>query len=356
MISVLHIDTGRIFRGGQRQVYLLLKNLQYGEIRHYLACPQESPLRKKAASFVQDYFSLSKSNFGRIFQKGKLDSFISKNNIQLIHAHDSHAHSLAALLKRKSNFLRLIVTRRSAGHIGFTGRAKYLLPYIKYIAISRYIQNLLQEGGVPASSIAIIPDMIEPILEFVSSEKKPNSPRKIISVGVLDRGKGFDIVLSAINLLRNERDDFRLALLGDGRERRNLERFIAERHLFDIVDIMGWREETSTFLKEADLYLSASSSEGLGIALIEAMGAGLSVVASDIPPYRELIDNGYNGMLFESGNVDSLVEKLRYALDNPELMTVMGKCSYKKALEFRAGLIVERIYRLYCETANKSLK
>src|SRR3972149_12249145 len=125
MIRVLHIDSGRIFRGGQEQLYLHLKHLGKFGVEQYLACSLRSGLQAKSQDFMKNYWALSESNLGRFFQRNGLASFIRTNEIQLIHAHDSHAHSLAVLLKSTLNDIRIIVTRRSSGPIGFGSRTKY---------------------------------------------------------------------------------------------------------------------------------------------------------------------------------------------------------------------------------------
>jgi glycosyltransferase involved in cell wall biosynthesis len=353
-MRIMHIDTGRLFRGGQKQVYLLIRNLKKQGATQYLACPDDSSLRQKTADLVDGHFPLAGSNLGRLFQKGKLHHYLKDNKIDLIHAHDSHSHSLAALLIRKEDNFRLVVTRRSSGAIKFGSKTKYLGRRIKFVAISEHIKNQLLTGGVPVEEIEVIPSMID-AEQFETPDRVfnfsayPNQKKIIISVGAFDDKKGFLDALRGISCLREKRQDFTYILVGDGPQRRELEKFITMNRLADIVNMPGWQENPENVHSIAHIFLAPSHEEGLGLALLEAMASGLPIVASDIAPHKELIVDRLNGLLFPTGDALKMAEKIELILENSQLASELATAARTKAKNFSDDIVHEKIYRLYCE-------
>lgn len=356
MIKVLHLDTGRLFRGGQEQVYLHLKHLGAFEVKQYLACPETSRLKQRGTEYMSGYFPLAESNLGRILKRRELTSYIQRNEIQIVHAHDSHAHSLAIFLQRAQPEVRVVVTRRSSGRIGWGSRTKYRRHGIVFIAISETVRRDLREGGVNDSEIALIPSMID--LNEIRSHSGIRTDNasfsgeiNLISVGAMDKEKGFiDAVKAVKRLFENKPSlDLKYILVGDGPEKRKIADFISGNGLADIVNMIGWSDEPSSFLKKGNIYLAPSHREGLGIALLKAMGAGMAVVASDISAHRELVQEGQTGLLFPCGDSEAMAGMITGLLENRPLREKLSQNAEKTAAKYDAAVTSEKIYRLYCK-------
>jgi glycosyltransferase involved in cell wall biosynthesis len=352
-MRLLHIDTGRIFRGGQKQVFLLIRNLKKKNVTQFLACPENSPLRKKTADLVDGFFPLASTNLGRLFQKGKLHHFIIENKIDIIHAHDSHSHSLMILIKQKEDTFRLIVTRRSSGEIKFGSKTKYLKHKIHYIAISEHIKGQLLSGGVGPDQIAVIPSMVD-AEQLETAERTfnfsafPKQKKIIISIGAFDDKKGHVDALRGISCLREKRQDFTYILIGDGPKKGELEKFIAMNRLDDVINLAGWQDNPADTHAIAHIFLAPSREEGLGLALLEAMASGLPIVASDIPPHKELITDNENGLLFPAGDGVKMAERMELILENSNLASSLAAAARKTAHDFSEDIIYEKVYDLYC--------
>ncbi|MEP0827919.1 MAG: glycosyltransferase family 4 protein [bacterium] len=354
MIKVLHLDTGRLFRGGQEQVYLHLKHLGAFEVKQYLACPETSRLKQRGTEYMSGYFPLAESNLGRILKRRELTGYIRRNGIQIVHAHDSHAHSLAIFLQRAQPEIRVVVTRRSSGRIGWGSRTKYRWHGIVFIAISETVRRDLREGGVNDSEIALIPSMID--LNEIRSHSGIRTDNasfsgeiNLISVGALDKEKGFiDAVKAVKRLMENKPSlDLKYILVGDGPEKRKVSSFISRNGLADKVNMIGWSDEPSSFLQKGSIYLAPSHREGLGIGLLKAMGAGMAVVASDISAHRELVEEGQTGFLFPCGDFDAMADKIAQVLENQSLREKVSQNAENTAAKYDAAVISEKIYRLY---------
>lgn len=355
MITVLHLDTGRTFRGGQRQIHIMIKNLAQYEIEQYIACPEDSPLVDKTKDFVKENIIIAKNNLTRLFETGKLTKFIIENKINIVHAHDSHSHGLAALLKSKDKHPQIVVTRRSSGRIGFGSKSKYLDHNIQYIAISEHIRDMLINGGVGEKKVTVIPSMIDYNLfqKTIETYKNPvvrDKKKKLISAGVFEAKKGYMDVVKAVHKLSRLRQDFIYAAFGDGPERKKISAYIERNGLKEYIELPGWIDNPLDYLKEADIFIAPSYQEGLNSSLIEAMAAGVPVIASAIPAHRQNIIDGISGLTFPPGDIDYILRQLEFILNHPEKAGVMAQKSKKIALQYDCMTLSLRIYDLYLQT------
>jgi len=102
-----------------------------------------------------------------------------------------------------------------------------------------------------------------------------------------------------------------------------------------------------SLLKSADLFVLPSGYEGFGIVLLEAMTCYQPVVASDVGGVPYVVENGKTELLFKSGDVNDLADKVIFLLKNKELRERMGRAGYEKAKEFSWDNIAGRIVKLY---------
>ena len=103
--------------------------------------------------------------------------------------------------------------------------------------------------------------------------------------------------------------------VGDGPERKNLEQFVKENDLFN-VRFIGETLDIGQYLKQIDVFVFPSLSEGLGVAIIEALIAKKLIIASNIGGIRELIQHNKTGVLIEPTNVDNLYKSIKWVLEN----------------------------------------
>lgn len=126
-------------------------------------------------------------------------------------------------------------------------------------------------------------------------------------VATLERHKDHATLLRAIPEIRRAIQNFRLLLAGDGALRQELEQLAADLGVADAVEFLGVRPDVPELLGHADIFiLSTTPQEGLGSVLLEALAAGLPVLASDVPACRELLQDGKYGTLLPAGNPQAL--------------------------------------------------
>jgi len=168
------------------------------------------------------------------------------------------------------------------------------------------------------------------------------------SVGRLEELKGFHLLLNALAALRPRFPKARALLVGDGSYRSALEEQRNALGLAESVVFAGTREEPAAYYAAMDAFVLPSLSEGLGLSLIEAMGAGLPSAGSTAGGIPEVIRDGENGLLFGTGNARELEQRLDLLIRDERLrarLAAAGRQSVER--EFSAADYVERLYREY---------
>jgi len=140
-------------------------------------------------------------------------------------------------------------------------------------------------------------------------------------------------LVKAFILASQKRDELRLLLLGSGSEELEIHRLINDAGIGNKVKFAGLvsQEELPRYYRAADIYVSASYSDGTSISLLEALATGLPVLVSDIPGNREWITPGQEGWLFSVGDTEALANAIVYAYEHNDRLPVVGKSARELA-------------------------
>ncbi|MGE4297169.1 MAG: glycosyltransferase family 4 protein [Desulfovibrionaceae bacterium] len=186
------------------------------------------------------------------------------------------------------------------------------------------------EGTV--KNIFVIPN---PVAPWASVCTKPHRyPRPtLLAIGKLHRQKGHDLLLQAFAAITEKYADWDLFILGDGEERRALERQVAALGLERKVSMPGMVPDVTPYLLGADCFVMASRFEGFSNALCEAMATGLPLVASDCQGNKDIVTHDKDGLVVPVGDVAALT----HALD-----TLLGDEALRCRLGAQARSIVDR--------------
>jgi glycosyltransferase involved in cell wall biosynthesis len=246
LMRLLHLDSGMAMRGGQWQVLRLAEGLAQAGHQVTLLVPERSPCFEMARKAGLEPRSL-----------GALAVRQASRQSDLVHAHDAHSHTLAAMMAATTVAAPLIVSRR----VGFPvrgglsrwkyGRARH------FIAVSNYVKSVLIAGGVEKEKITVVYDGVPLLASAIPVER-------IVVPASEDPRKGTALALEAASL----------AGLSP-QVSNDLER-----------DLPG-----------ASLFLYITYSEGLGSGILLAMSAGVPVVASRIGGIPEIVEDGESGLL-----------------------------------------------------------
>jgi len=337
---VLHIDTGRYFRGGQRQVLLLTEGLRQEGIRQIVACPEGSALDKKITAI--DKISLSKKSLIRKTNLRLLRKAIEEHHLNIIHAHDSEAHTIGRLLKRYYPELKLIVTRRVvfAPSSRLSAFWKYGKKVDGYIAISAAVADSLVQAGVDARQIELIPSGLD--LEAIATMVKSAPTISeiidrykyiVVTAGALTKEKDFVNAIRTVELVSGQISGVALLILGDGPQAKELRRMIENRHLNNVY-LMGHQEPLTPFFRGAHIFLLTSISEGLNSSAIEAAACGLPLIVSKVGGLPEIAEHNFNGILCYPGHPEGYAKAMINLLQDEKKRQEMSLNSLFKARSF----------------------
>ena len=153
--------------------------------------------------------------------------------------------------------------------------------------------------------------------------------KRLLTVGRLTYQKAYDIAIDAMKLLKDKGCNVRWYILGEGDQRRTLEKKIAALQLKEDFVLLGAAENPCPYYAQADIYVHATRFEGKSIAIQEAQTLGCAVIASDCNGNREQIKNGEDGILCQL-TPEGIAESIETLLQNEETRKKLGKSAERK--------------------------
>ena len=277
----------------------------------------------------------------RIYSRGlgKLDSLLylvggvfhllRNGRRGIYHAHDISAAGWLAIVARYLLGGRCLIKLRT----GVTGYQDYLSSSLtrwqfiaqmkladRIVVVSKELESMLEEIGVPSARVVRVPNAVNTQRFRPPTTTERDAARARIAadgrtlflyVGRLAPHKGGETLLTAwARLPQGLRDRCRLLIVGDGPQREQLRQLIASRELEHSVSMLGMQREVRPYYWASDVYVLPSDTEGLSNTLLEAMASGLPVIASNVGGALDVVNDGHNGLLFESGDPDQLCHRI----------------------------------------------
>jgi glycosyltransferase involved in cell wall biosynthesis len=188
-----------------------------------------------------------------------------------------------------------------------------------FVVTSAHMKALLETYGVAPSSIRVVPNFLRRPLAMVQREGV-RSPAVIGSMGRLMSDKGFDVLLRALSELKAQGIDFQARIGGDGVDMAALRRQASDLNIDDVVEFPGWiaNEQKAEFLATLDIFVCPSRYEPFGIVMLEAMEAGLPLVASETTGSAEIIEDGHTGIRVPNEDHLAMAAALKRLIDDPQ--------------------------------------
>jgi glycosyltransferase involved in cell wall biosynthesis len=192
------------------------------------------------------------------------------------------------------------------------------------------LQAGIAAGVCVASRSIVIPNAVE-VGPPRQRSRADGSALRLVSVGRLAEPKDFSTLVAA--LARLPAGTARLRILGAGPLRGTLEAQIANLGLDGSVELVGEVADVRPFLYESDVFVLSSRSEGMPISVLEAMAAGLPVIASDTGGLREVVVEGETGFLVPPGDPRELAARLASLAGDPGFLERLGDAGHRRAQE-----------------------
>jgi len=316
-MNVLHIDEQRTWRGGEQQASYLIRGLAQRGHTCLIAGRPGTPFLERDHG-VPGLIRLSApfAGEGDLWTAWRIARAVRRHHVDVLHAHTSHAHTMACMARWMARRGKVVVHRR----VDFPpkdnalNRWKYRLPD-RYVAVCHRVAAVLEDFGVPPSKVTVAHSAIDPARFDVAPLGRaalgvPEGVPLLGNVGALVGHKDQANLLEALPAVLEVLPDLHLVIAGEGDLRPALERQIAELGLERAVTLLGYRTDVPAILRTLDAFVLSSSAEGIGGATIEALACSLPVVATDAGGVGEVIRNEETGLLVPTHNPGALAKAI----------------------------------------------
>lgn len=335
-MRTFHVDTERAWRGGQQQVLLLLEGLVRRGVAARLAAPKDSPLFDRARHAGLSAEPLAARNDADPVAALRLARLLRREPCDVLHCHTARAYAVARLACRLLPGAvppRVVVSRRVVFSASpFLTRRKFGKADC-IIAVSDAVKQGLVSAGLDPARIAVVRDGVALAHAPLAPEERERvrrllklvpTDRLVLHLAHLGAEKGQEDLIAAAPRIQAAVPGARIAIVGGGQLRERLERQAAggaARILF----VGFWPpERIPALLATATIFVLPSRQEGLGSVLLEAMAAGLPIVASATGGIPEIVRDGSTGLLVPPRDPSALAAAVIRLLTDSALAERLG--------------------------------
>lgn len=298
-----------------------------------------------------------------MFLAGRLRRLIDLRRPSVVHVHSRRGVDLlGGWCARRAGVPAVLTRRVDDREPAWWARIKYN-PYRAVVAISSAVEaQLLDRAGLD-------PDRVVRVASAVDTERyrpDPAARQRLIAAFGLPAGtcivgviaqliarKGHGLLMDCLPEVLARHPDVRLLCFGRGPLERRLRRRIAAAGLVGRVRLAGFRDDLAELLPGLDMLVHPALREGLGVAVLEAMSAGVPVVAADAGGLPDAIEHERSGLLVKAGNRLALRDGILRMLDDEELRRRLARAGRERV---RMRFSVDRMIRRYLEVYNRVLE
>lgn len=334
-MKILNVTTIREWRGGDNQMYTIFKLLQdKKELPQFILCPENSVLSQKCKNDGIPCYTYDRTSFKLIHATKKIIEISKKENIDIIHVHDSSALNAALLsLLFLPKSIQILLSRKRNNPIKekFLNKFKYSHPRIvKIVSVSKAVEAIFKNIISDKERLVTIYDAVD-VSEFASKTNQNllhkeyhfDQDVKIVGniAGLTDQKDIYTFIDTAKKILENKPSDLKVKFLviGDGELKSELLQYIKSQNVEDSVFFTGFRNNVSDLLPELDVLLMTSISEGLPLTIYEAFASKVPVVSTKAGGIAEVVIENETGFVTELKDSKSLSEKVLKLLVDDEL-------------------------------------
>lgn len=353
-MNILHITTARSWRGGEEQLKLLVR-AQRNKNKVTILCPSDGIFYTAQDFHLCDVVPYSTVLGGLPAGSRALLRAIKDLNIDVIHAHDSKAHTLVYITTKIKNIDRpIVVTRHTAFGIQARSSKKYNhLSIRKIICVSDAVRQSMADAIHNPNRLTVIPSSIDFHVQQLNrfSDVYPSDGKKIVAyIAALSGEKRHDVFLDiAEAYCKKHPHKAHFYIVGEGANHASIQASILERNLDSIISMTGYIKDIARKLKGIDILLHTCENEALGTSILQAMAQGIPAVVHNNPGPRTFIIHEENGYLIDKYEIDAYIKALDRLLTDPTWYDKLATNAQLTAQNYHFESQAERIYKLYLD-------
>jgi glycosyltransferase involved in cell wall biosynthesis len=364
-MRILQVCSARTLGGGERHLADLANGLARRGHDVYAALVPSSPLQSELSGLpAQNIIELPLRNSLDVTSALKLAQFVRRNQIEILHAHLARDYPLAAFTARRAGGARVVLTR----HVLFPLKKIHRLTLrrvARVIAVSQAVadrlrgQRIFDEGKIVVIHNGIDIEKFSRALNGGASAESGRGEKqerlRVGTIGHLAPIKGLDDFIRAAEIINSQRDDVDLIIAGEdksrtGENRSSLEKLIRDLGLEGRVRLLGWIDDVAKLLPTFDIFVSPARSEPFGLSIVEAMAAGVPVIATMSEGAQEIIDADKTGLLVPIGDAEALADAIRELLDDWNMRAQLATNALRVASErFSLDRMIAKTEQVYWE-------
>ena len=275
-----------------------------------------------------------------------------RHGAAILHSHGRGAAVYAALVRAMCPRVRVVHTvHRSDGDL-VTPRRRMrewvlgrcgAITAVSSAAAARFAEC----HEYPVEKIIVIPNGID--ADRYSGEKERHG-RTVGAIANFSGDKDFRTLLLGFAGIRKTHPDAKLVIAGDGPKRAEVEKMIAKNGLQDSVELLGFRGDVPELLRQMEVLVHSTFTEGFGLVLLEAMASGVPVVASNVGGIPEIITDDETGLLFPPGDSAALAAAVARVFDDGSVRERLSANGLRGVhVQYSTERMCSEYTRLYCE-------
>jgi len=296
----------------------------------------------------------------------RLATILQDEGVTLVHAHQYTPFAFAAATRTVGCRPRILFTEHGRFYPDYASRKRRLFNRImtrrgdRFVAVGGAVRDaLVRHEGLPAGRIEVVYNGVD-LSTLETGDDVRGAVRDelgvadedfaVLQVARLDAIKDHGTALRAVAAAVAQQPRIKLLIVGDGPERARIERQITDLDLAGAVKLLGLRRDVPRLLAAADAFLLTSVSEGIPMTVIEAMGAGVPVVATAVGGVPEVIETERSGLLAPAGNAAGLAQALCRLAHDAALAPRLVDSARRRAQElFSEPPMIDRYAEIYRE-------
>lgn len=338
-MKVIHLSTATGWRGGEQQLLYLARGLKEKGIEQLILAPPGAPLHERAEQQgISTRPFVSGSEWNPVTPI-RLRTMLKTEGATIIHAHDGHSVTFAALAARLAGSVSTVATRRV--DFPLRSRWKYDWGMDRIICISRAIQRIVAAAGIAEAKLPVVYSGVDPdrllgeyrTRELAYSLGLDRHNPVLLNVASLTDHKGQCYLLEAMLLVVTRYPKAHLLIAGTGELEEKLRKQIQVLALDRSVTLLGFRDDLGALYTLADLFVMSSHLEGLCTSVLDAMTMERACVVTDAGGLPELIEDGREGRVVAARNPQALADAISDLLSDRKIREKMGRAGRRRARE-----------------------